>query len=227
MGKYESVKEKRLYLIAMIGAIVCFIGDNLLGAFTPASDFGNKLLCVNFSYEWADSNPYRFVVAGICGVVSLLMMFAGFYGIYMRLKEKNNRNSKIFLCSSFVFVSVGTLYHNVFAVTAYTYNRLRADGIANAKEISLDVFNTFILVGALAAVGYACMVIIMFISTIRGELFKNRWMCMVNPFIFMVICIVLSKVLPQTAFVNGVFNLGQQSIGLFIVFCFFYFTCNR
>lgn len=226
MGKNDCIQEKRLYLIAMLGAVVCFISDNLLGYFTPAADFGNKLLSIHFSYEWADSNPYRFVVAGLCGVVSLLMMFAGFYGIHMRLKEKNDRDSKLFLCASFVFVSVGILYHNVFAVTAYTYNRLIAAGIASAKEISLDVFNTFILVSALAAVGYACMAIIMFISSIRGELFKKKWMCIVNPFVSMVICVVLSNVLPQTAFVNGVFGLGQQSIGLFIVFCFC-FACDR
>ncbi len=29
-------------MIAIVGAIICFIGDNLLGFFMRAADFGNK-----------------------------------------------------------------------------------------------------------------------------------------------------------------------------------------
>jgi len=218
------MKEKRLYIIAMLGALICFIGDNLLGYYTPAADFGNKKMCISFSYEWADVNPYRFVVAGMCGVVSLLMMFAGFYGIYLRMKRANSKLSKPFLFGAFLFVCVGTMYHNVFAIAAYIYNKLSASGFTEAKELTLDIFNTFILVGAIAAVGYGVMVITFFIDSIKGIIYPRKWMCIINPFVFMVICIVLSKILPQTAFVNGVFDLGQQSVGLFIVFCVLLFT---
>ena len=81
------MSEKKLYLVAIVGAIICFVGDNLLGYFVPSADFGNKLLCINFSYDWANVNPIRFVIAGLCGVVSLLMMFSGFYGIYIRIYQ--------------------------------------------------------------------------------------------------------------------------------------------
>ena len=208
---------KKLYAVAIIGSIICFIGDNLLGYFVPSSDFGNKLLCINFSYEWASADPIRFVIAGLCGVIALLMMFAGFYGIYSRIK--NDRIiSGIFLLASFVFVSVGTLYHNVFAIAAYIYNRLIQSGYDNAQAFTMDVFNTFILVGSLAALGYAVMVVIIFVESVRGRIYPSRWMCVLNPFLIMIVCIVLSKTLPQTAFVNGVFGLGQQSIGLFTLF---------
>lgn len=218
--------EKKLYVVAIIGAIICFIGDNLLGYFVPTSDFGNKLMCINFSYEWADADPIRFVMAGLCGVVALLMMFAGFYGIYSRIKD-DRLIAKAFIFASFVFVSVGTLYHNVFAVAAYIYNKLIQNGFGNAQAFTMDVFNTFILVGLLAAVGYAVMVIIIFIESIRGKVFPFKWMCVMNPFLIMVVCILLSKVLPQTAFVNGVFGLGQQSIGLLILFVTLYLTCRE
>lgn len=33
------MQEKKLYIIAMIGALICFTGDILLGFFTPAPDF--------------------------------------------------------------------------------------------------------------------------------------------------------------------------------------------
>lgn len=221
------IKEKRLYIVAILGAIICFIGDNLLGYYTPAADFGNKVMRINFSYEWADVSSYRFVVAGACGVISLLMMFAGFYGIYLRMKKLNSKFSKPFLFSSFIFVAVGTMYHNVFAIAAYIFNKLSNYGFMEAKKLTLDVFNTFILVGAFAAVGYAVMVILFFIDSIKGVIYPKKWMCIINPFVFMMICIVLSKVLPQTAFVNGVFDLGQQSVGLFIVFCVLLFTASH
>ncbi len=118
------------------------------------------------------------------------------------------------------------MYHNVFAIAAYIYNRLENKGITNAEALTLEVFNTFILVGALAAVGYAFMVAVMFWEAIKGNVYPYKWMCIINPAFFMIICILLSKILPQTAFVNGVFGLGQQSVGLFIVFMTLFF-CSK
>lgn len=96
-----------------------------------------------------------------------------------------------------------------------------------AYDVTLEVFNTFILVGALAALGYAVMVVVMFLEAIKGDVYPYKWMCIINPAFFMIVCILLSKILPQTAFVNGVFDLGQQSVGLFIVFLTLYFTCKN
>ena len=220
-------KERILYVTAMIGAVICFVGDNLLGFYKPASDFGSKLLFISFSYEWADASPAVFVAAGFLGVISLLLMFAGFYGVYLRMKSAKDSLSKPFLLSSFVFVSVGTLYHNVFAVAAYTYNRLTQAGYDNAKQFALDLFNKFIVVGGLAALGYAGLVLLLFISAVKGNIYPKKWMCIINPFVFMVLCILLSKVLPQTPLVNGFFGLGQQSMGLFIVFMFLLLTCGK
>ena len=118
------MQEKKLYIIAMIGALICFTGDILLGFFTPAPDFMNKYIGICFSYEWAEADPVRFAIAGFLGTIALLLIFLGFYGVYLRMKANKDRLSKLFLLSAFVFVSVGTLYHNVFAVTAYVYNKL-------------------------------------------------------------------------------------------------------
>lgn len=99
-------------------------------------------------------------------------------------------------------------------------------GFPAAKDFTMDLFNKFVVVGALAAVGYGIVVILMFVDSLRGIIFPHKWMSIINPFFFMVICIVLSKMLPQSAFINGVFNLGQQSLGLFIVFLVLFFTTD-
>ena len=78
-----------------------------------------------------------------------------------------------------------------------------------------------------AAGEYAVMVVVMFLEAIKGDVYPYKWMCIINPAFFMIVCILLSKILPQTAFVNGVFDLGQQSVGLFIVFITLYFTCKN
>ncbi len=218
------MKEKRLYIIAIIGSIICFIGDNLLGFYTPTVGFSNKIVGISFSYDWADVNPIRFAVAGFLGIISLIMMFAGLYAVHLRMKNSGDKLSKPFLMSSFLFVTVGTLYHNVFAITAYIFNRLSSGGIEKAKLLSMEVFDTFILVGALAAVGYAGVVILFFVSSIRGSIYPHRYMCLINPFIIMLLSMILSKVLPQTPLVNGFFGMGQQSIGLFVVFVALYMT---
>ena len=221
------MKEKGLYIIAIIGSIICFIGDNLLGFFTPTPNFGNKIVGISFSYEWAEVDPARFAVAGFLGVVALIMMFAGMYAVYLRMKNNGDNLSKPFLLSSFLFVSVGTLYHNVFAITAYIFNRLSPGGIEDAQVLSMEVFNTFIIVGALAAVGYAGLVIMFFVSSLRGSIYPHRYMCLINPFIIMVLSLMLSKILPQTPLVNGFLGMGQQSIGLFITFVALYMTSKE
>ena len=140
------------------------------------------------------------------------------------MKNNGDNLSRPFLLASFLFVSVGTLYHNVFAITAYIFNRLSSGGIEAAQALSMEVFNTFIIVGALAAVGYAGLVIMFFISSLRGNIYPHRYMCLINPFIIMVLSLILSKILPQTSLVNGFFGMGQQSIGLFITFVVLYMT---
>jgi hypothetical protein len=88
-------------------------------------------------------------------------------------------------------------------------------------------FNTFIIVGIPAAVGYACMSIVFFISCVKGNIYPKRSLCFINPLAIMIICVILSKLLPQTSFVNGVVSMGQQSIGFFIVFLALLITCGN
>ena len=107
-----------------------------------------------------------------------------------------------------------------------TYNGWRYEYVHGSWT---DMYDAFVRgdIDLLAGLGYAVMVILFFIDSIKGVIYPKKWMCIINPFVFMMICIVLSKVLPQTAFVNGVFDLGQQSVGLFIVFCVLLFTASH
>lgn len=223
-------KNNLFFLIAMLGAIICFIGDNLLGCFMPSKLFGNSIFFPSFSFDWANANPLRFAIGGLCGVVALLMMSCGFYSIYEIMKCKKLKYANIFLISSFVFTSVGTLYHCVFAMTAFVYNRLFNEGISNAQSISEELFYTFIGVSAFAAIGFGLLSIILFWATYKKQICNSKYMALINPVIIMLICILLSKILPSTNYINGIFGWGQQSIGLFFTFLIYYLrfrSCNN
>jgi hypothetical protein len=71
------------------------------------------------------------------------------------------------------------------------------------------------------------MSIVFFISCVKGNIYPKRSLCFINPLAIMFICVILSKLLPQTSFVNGVVSMGQQSIGFFIVFLALLITCGN
>lgn len=228
MKKTKTQKEYKgrtlaLYFkIAIIGTIICFVGDMLLGCFTPSSSRGMEKLFPAFSEEWSKVNGIRFVFGGICGIVALLLIFLGFFAIYLSMENWNTLYRKIFLISSFVFVAVGTLYHCIFAITAWLYNRLTNCNVTYAKQISEEFFFTFIFVSALAAVGFTLLSFIMFIAAMKGVWTNSKWFILVNPLLVMMLSVVLAKLLPQNAIFTGIFDWGQQSISLLAVFSIFF-----
>ena len=218
--------QKNYLLFAVIGAVICFIGDNLLGNFYPAEGFGNAVIFPAFSYDWGNADSIRFLLGGALGVIALLMMYLGYYSIYMLIRDVHDKFAKIFIVGAFIFTAVGTLYHCVFAITAFLYNELKVADITNAELFSEKVFNSFIFIAFPAAAGFGIVVIILFIITVKKMINNSYWLVVVNPLIIMLVCILLSKLLPRCAMVNGVFGWGQQSIALFFTFLVYYINYN-
>ena len=151
---------KKLFYIAIAGSLLCFCGDMLLGCFYPMEKVGIFHLFPAFSEEWSNATSIRFIIGGLLGVIALLLMFCGFYAISVLLKEKVGKYDKLFFIASIVFVSVGTLYHCVFAISAWLYNQLAEENIVLAKRISERFFTTFICVAFLAAISFIILSII-------------------------------------------------------------------
>ena len=213
--------NKKLFMVGIIGSVLCFTGDMLLGCFAPSKEFGNSIIFPPFSEDWANSSPNRFIIGGLFGVIALLLMFCGFYAIYREMIVKKCKYSKLFIICAFVFISVGTLYHCVFAMTAYIYNKLYNLQVLEAKIIAEQLFFAFIAVASLAAVAFAFLSIYLFVVSIRGKFNNKKWLSIFNPLLIMLVLIGLSKILPANKVVNGIFAWGQQSIALFITFIMF------
>ncbi len=64
--------NKKLLIVGIIGSVLCFAGDMLLGCFTPSKELGNAIIFPPFSDDRANSSPYRFIVGGMFGVIALL-----------------------------------------------------------------------------------------------------------------------------------------------------------
>lgn len=213
--------NKKLFITGIIGSVLCFAGDMLLGCFTPSKEFGNSIIFPPFSDDWASASPYRFIVGGSFGVIALLLMFCGLYAIYRIMMAKRCKCSKLFMICAFVFVSVGTLYHCVFAITAYIYNKLCNLQVLEARLIAEELFFVFIGVASLAAVAFAGLSVYLFFVSITGKFSNKKWLSIFNPLLIMLVLIILSKILPASKVVNGVFAWGQQSLALFITFMVF------
>lgn len=214
------MKDKiNLFLsLGIIGGIICLAGDVLLGWFNPVESFGLSNLFPIFSKEWAEVSPVRFVVGGACGVIALILMFPGFYALYEIMKIKCQKLSRIFLIGAALFCSVGILYHCIFAIAAYSYNRLTALGIMEAEIYTWDVFITFLPLALIAVIGFCIVSILLFTVSVCGKMGFPRWIAAFNPCIIMFLSIILSKLLPASRAVNGILGWGQQSIGIIIMF---------
>ena len=91
--------NKKLFMVGIIGSVLCFTGDMLLGCFAPSKEFGNSIIFPPFSEDWANSSPNRFIIGGLFGVIALLLMFCGFYAIYreMIVKNVNTQNCLLYV----------------------------------------------------------------------------------------------------------------------------------
>lgn len=77
------MQEKKLYIIAMIGALICFTGDILLGFFTPASDFMNKYVAIMFICVILSKLLPQ--TSFVNGVVSMGQQSIGFFIVFLAL----------------------------------------------------------------------------------------------------------------------------------------------
>lgn len=218
----ELQKIKRYLLYAIAGTIICFVGDWQLGAYMPSQTFAAAGIFPPFSSEWAQAQPARLLLGGLLGSLSLLIMFSGLYAIYLLLRKKQQKTAKCFLLFSFLFSAFGTLYHSVFAYTAYTYNYLTALGIEGAENITLNLFHAEILIAMPAAVGFIGTSVTLFIAAVNVFGKENKKLVFANPLFVMLLFAVLFRLLPKNSITSAVFAWGQQNIGMLVTFLIYY-----
>ena len=116
---------KLLFLIAIIGHILCGVCDCLL-TYVPGGKFGadqmsdNEKLKATFS-KMPLKNP---LLSMLLGVLAMLMFSVGYYGIYLWLKEYSVTLAVIVLISSAVFIIPGVAHHVFCGAAEWFYIRM-------------------------------------------------------------------------------------------------------
>ena len=169
-----------LFLIAIAGHLLCGYCDCLLTYVPGGKKFGakqlkdKKLMAETFE-KMPLKNP---LLSMLLGCLALFMCSAGYYGIYLWMKDFSETYAVIILISSALFIVAGTAHHILCGVAEWMYVRMGMTEEAFYAVIKLfkDTSATMIA----CYLGWGVFGIIMLIAVITGITDIPRWACIFN-----------------------------------------------
>ena len=169
-----------LFLIAIVGHLLCGYCDCLLTYVPGGKKFGakqlkDKALMAETFEKMPLKNP---LLSMLLGCLALFMCSVGYYGIYLWMKEFSKTYAVIILISSALFVVAGTAHHILCGVAEWIYVRMgRTEDTFDAViKLFKDTSATMIA----CYLGWAVFGIIMLIAVITGITDIPRWACIFN-----------------------------------------------
>ena len=169
-----------LFLIAIAGHLLCGYCDCLLTYVPGGKKFGakqlkdKKLMAESFE-KMPLKNP---LLSMLLGCLALFMCSAGYYGIYLWMKDFSETYAVIILISSALFIVAGTAHHILCGVAEWMYVRM-----GRMEEVFYAVIKLFkdTLATMIACyLGWGVFGIIMLIAVITGITDIPRWACIFN-----------------------------------------------
>ncbi len=170
---------KILFLIAIIGHILCGVCDCLL-TYVPGGKFGaeqfsaNDKLTATFS-RMPLKNP---LLSMLLGVLAMLMFSAGYYGIYLWLKEYSVTLAVIVLISSAVFIIPGVAHHVFCGAAEWFY--IKMGMTEEARQTIIKFFKDTSSTMIVCYLGMAVFAVTLFIAVVTGKTDLPRWACIFN-----------------------------------------------
>ena len=169
-----------LFLIAIAGHLLCGYCDCLLTYVPGGKKFGakqlkDKTLMAETFEKMPLKNP---LLSMLLGCLALFMCSAGYYGIYLWMKDFSESYAVIILISSAIFIVAGTAHHILCGVAEWMYVRMGRTEEAFYAVIKLfkDTSATMIA----CYLGWGVFGIIMLIAVITGITDIPRWACIFN-----------------------------------------------
>ena len=169
-----------LFLIAIVGHLLCGCCDCLLTYVPGGKKFGAKQLKDNvLMSETFEKMPLKNpLLSMLLGCLALFMCSAGYYGIYLWMMNNSETVAIIILISSALFIVAGTAHHVLCGVAEWMYVRMgRTEDAYNAviklfKDTSVTMIACYL--------GWAVFGIALFIAVITGITNIPRWACIFN-----------------------------------------------
>ncbi len=170
---------KILFLIAIIGHILCGVCDCLL-TYVPGGKFGAEQLSDNDKLKATFSrmplkNP---LLSMLLGVLAMLMFSAGYYGIYLWLKEYSVTLAVIVLISSAVFIIPGVAHHVFCGAAEWFY--IKMGMTEEARQTIIKFFKDTSSTMIVCYLGMAVFAVTLFIAVVTGKTDLPRWACIFN-----------------------------------------------
>ena len=170
---------KILFLIAINGHILCGVCDCLL-TYVPGGKFGAEQLSDNDKLKATFSkmplkNP---LLSMLLGVLAMLMFSAGYYGIYLWLKEYSVTLAVIVLISSAVFIIPGVAHHVFCGAAEWFY--IKMGMTEEARQTIIKFFKDTSSTMIVCYLGMAVFAVTLFIAVVTGKTDLPRWACIFN-----------------------------------------------
>lgn len=169
-----------LFLIAIAGHLLCGCCDCLLTYVPGGKKFGAKQLSDNKAMsDIFEKMPLRNpLLSMLLGCLALFMCSAGYYGIYLWMRNFSEAYAVIILVSSAFFLIVGTAHHILCGVSEWIYIRMGRTEDAFNAVIKLFKDTSVTLIGCY--LGWAVFGIALFVAVITGMTDFPKWACIFN-----------------------------------------------
>lgn len=170
---------KTLFVIALIGHIICFICDLLL-IFSPSGRFNFKVIKDNEKMSAVlEKMPSRYpMISMVLGVFAITMMICGYIGICEWMGQFSRVYQQILYISA-VICFIPMTAHHVFCGTAEWFY-IKLGRTEKARLLVLEFFkktSPTMIMGGLGLIVFAAA---FFIAVVSGSTALPRWGCVFN-----------------------------------------------
>ena len=171
---------KVLFLIALVGHILCGICDCLITYVPGGKKFDIKQMADNskMTEVFKDMPLRNITVSMILGVAAIFMVFGGYYGICLWMSEYSSTSSILILIGASLFATFGVAHHVFCGVAEWFYVRfgLTEDALRGVIEFFKSTASTMII----CYIGMALAGVTLFISVVTGTTSLPAWACIFN-----------------------------------------------
>ena len=213
---------KKYLWLGFIGTVLSLVCDLLLGwmVYPDTGDYMTGMLagCAELSY-------LRMGLSVVFGAIVIPMQYFGFKAIADIIGKGNHKKSKFYQklvnAGAVATASMGASVHILCVIMMFGM-RIECDHgfdpmvAATMLEMIPESVLQFTLWGVLPVsvimmTPYMIMAVVMFWAIVRGRTELPKWMCICNPLIANLFTNLITVVIPNTAFSNGV---GMASMAL-------------
>lgn len=210
-----SAVNTKLFLVAALGHMLCWVGGDLLLYFVPNGPLDTMQL---FSYERSaqmleGANPMQFTVSGVAGTIAMMLALLGYYQIYQFLKPVAKGAANVTLAGALLTCIPGAVMH--FTCTSMLWYFVRSGATKEAHDIMLSFFMETSATTLMCNTGVMMVCIALFTAVVRGKTCLPKWACLVNTIPLTVAAGILLA------------GMGAMNVGSALMFFGLYFCVKK